>query len=118
MFTQLNIYGKPLEICSLFPMTGEDRTGRCAVFPNETPSMCVVITEEFLKFSSTLGYDFSSRRPGFWGLKHGDRWCLSVDIWLQIFKSQPKAAPYIIPESTHINLLKFISLEEIKPYLI
>ena len=75
-----NVLGEPIEICSLKPMTGFFRDGCCNTGPQDLGShtVCVVMTAEFLEFSTSRGNDLSTPVPefGFPGLKPGDRWCL------------------------------------------
>lgn len=117
---QLNVLGKPLEVCSFFPMTGYKRTGSCEMSSGDDGRhvVCAVVTDEFLQYSYSQGNDLITRRPGFWGLNEGDHWCLCRDRWLQAYRKDPKFAPPIIPEATHQSLLKYISLEELKPFFI
>ena len=75
-----NVFGGPLEECSVKPMTGFFRNGCCDTSAEDVGShtVCVVMTDEFLKFSKAQGNDLSTPMPayGFPGLKPGDRWCL------------------------------------------
>jgi uncharacterized protein (DUF2237 family) len=61
-------------------MTGFYRDGYCRTGPDDKGlhTVCAVMTEEFLKFTSARGNDLSTPRPeyDFPGLKPGDRWCL------------------------------------------
>src|ERR1700757_1799276 len=75
-----NVFGGTLEACSMAPMTGFFRNGCCDTSAEDVGShtVCVVMTEAFLKFSKARGNDLSTPMPeyGFPGLKEGDRWCL------------------------------------------
>jgi uncharacterized protein (DUF2237 family) len=117
---QLNLLGKPLQICSFFPMTGFKRTGSCEFSTKDDGIhvVCAVMTNEFLQYTFSQGNDLITRRPGFWGLKEGDHWCVCRNRWLEAYRANPKFAPPIIPEATHISLLKYISMDELKPFLI
>ena len=82
---QRNVQGDPLQACSLDPMTGFYRSGCCETGPDDLGShtVCVVVTDEFLAFSRSVGNDLSTPMPqyGFPGLKDGDRWCLCAPRW-------------------------------------
>ena len=51
--TDLNVLGKPLEVCSCQPMTGWFRDGHCRtdVADHGRHSVCCVMTESFLSYS-------------------------------------------------------------------
>lgn len=109
----LNVLGENLKTCSTSPMTGFFRDGCCNTGPMDhgKHTVCVQLTDEFLAFSKYLGNDLSTPRPefGFAGLNHGDRWCLCVDRWVQAFEEH--AAPHVILESTHQNVLDTVPLK-------
>lgn len=113
MDPELNVLGEALKPCSLAPLTGFFRDGCCNTGPMDTGkhTVCCQVTDEFLAFSKYLGNDLSTPRPefGFEGLKHGDRWCLCVDRWMQAYNEG--AAPHILLESTHQNALETVSFE-------
>lgn len=112
----LNVMGDKLQPCSVDPMTGFFRDGCCNTGPQDVGkhTVCVLLTKEFLAFSKYLGNDLSTPRPefGFAGLKEGDRWCLCVDRWVQAHAEH--AAPKVILESTHQQVLRTVSLEELQ----
>jgi len=122
VFKELNILGTQLQVCSLFPSTGYKRTGTCTIRSLEisdfSASVCCVTTPEFLQWGMRNNFDLLTRKPGQWGLnpEGGERWCISVDVWLRSYKSN--CAPYIVPEATNIRLLNYLSLDELKPYII
>ena len=62
-----NVFGAPLITCSNEPVTGYFRDGCCNT--DETDSgihtVCIVVTEEFLKFSLAAGNDLSTPLPQF-----------------------------------------------------
>ena len=72
-----NVFGEPLEICSIKPMTGFYRDGCCNTGQEDVGShtVCAVMTAEFLDFSRSRGNDLSTPLPevDFPGLKPGDR---------------------------------------------
>ena len=116
MAPKLNVLGEALKPCSLKPLTGFFRDGCCNTGPLDVGkhTVCVQLTDEFLAFSKYLGNDLSTPRPeyGFAGLKDGDRWCLCVDRWVQAH--QENAAPQVILESTHQNVLETVPFSELR----
>ena len=75
-----NILGTELISCSFDPLTGYFRNGYCQTDERDRGSHVVasVMSEEFLKFTKSVGNDLSTPNPiyNFPGLKSGDRWCL------------------------------------------
>ena len=53
MQVPLNVLGKPLEVCSLKPLTGYYRDGACNSRSDNTAyhTVCIYATEEFLEYS-------------------------------------------------------------------
>lgn len=74
----LNIYDQPLTTCSLDPMTGWRRDGKCSTDSADhgTHTVCATLNQKFLDFTKSKGNDLSSQRGSFPGLKPGDKWCL------------------------------------------
>ena len=97
-----NVFGDPLEACSISPMTGFYRDGRCNTGREDVGShtVCAVITATFLDFSKSRGNDLSTPAPefGFPGLKPGDRWCLCVPRWQEAFEAGQ--APRVVLRAT------------------
>ena len=87
---QSNVFGEPLEVCSLEPLTGFYRDGYTNTGPDDLGShtVCAVVTEEFLEHQKSVGNDLSTPRPefGFAGLKPGDRWGVCAGRWLQAYQ--------------------------------
>jgi hypothetical protein len=112
----LNVLGTPLAACSYDPLTGFFRDGCCNTDAQDLGShlICARVTAEFLRFSRACGNDLSTPRPEhrFAGLKPGDRWCLCALRWLQAFEAG--VAPPVVLESTHIQALKYLTLEQLK----
>ncbi len=100
-----NVFGMPLEICSIEPMTGFTREGSCKVTEDDVGvhGVCVEVTQEFLEFSKAKGNDLSTPMPmaGFTGLKPGDRWCLCASRWKEAYVDG--AAPLVNLAATHEN---------------
>ena len=114
----LNVLGQPLKPCSLSPMTGYFRDGCCRSDPTDRGLhvVCVVLTAEFLAFSRQRGNDLSTPRPefDFPGLHPGDRWCLCATRWLEAL--QAGMAPDVVLESTHLNTLGVVTLDQLRLY--
>jgi uncharacterized protein (DUF2237 family) len=117
---QRNVFGGTLESCSNSPMTGFFRDGCCNTSPEDLGShtVCVVMTDEFLKFSKSRGNDLSTPRPefGFAGLKAGDRWCLCAPRWQEAFAAGQ--APRVVLRATHEGALAFSDLNDLKRHAI
>ena len=78
--------------------------------------MCCVMDDNFLNYSKSQGNDLITSMPqySFPGLKEGDKWCICLNRWKQAMEDG--LAPLVILESTNINVLKDISLDELKKY--
>lgn len=117
---QLNVIGTYLEICGTHPMTGFYRDGCCNTGPDDAGvhTVCVVVTEEFLKFSKSKGNDLSTPIPqyGFEGLKAGDAWCLVALRWEEA--RMAGAAPRVKLRATNIKTLEFVDLADLKEHQI
>lgn len=114
----INVLGTPLKTCSTDPMTGFFRDGCCNTDETDRGShvICAEVTEDFLTFSKQRGNDLSTPRPEyrFPGLVAGNRWCLCALRWKEAFDAG--MAPYVVLESTHINALKYVSIEQLIAY--
>ena len=110
MEESLNIFGTPLEECSMHPKTGFYRDGCCNTGPQDRGLhlVCAIMTKEFLKFSREVGNDLSTPIPAyqFPGLKPGDRWCLCALRWQEAFEAG--VAPLVVLEATHEKALQVI----------
>jgi uncharacterized protein len=115
---QRNVFGEPIEVCSLKPRTGFYRTGCCETGPEDlgVHSVCVEVTAEFLAFSKSRGNDLSTPRPefGFAGLTPGDRWCLCAARWQEALEAG--AAPRVVLAATHEATLEIVRLADLKRY--
>ncbi|WP_372604954.1 DUF2237 family protein [Actibacterium sp.] len=118
MDPSVNVLGKPLQPCSVRPLTGFFRDAHCNTCANDFGShtVCVVMTAEFLAYSKYFGNDLSTPRPeyGFTGLKPGDRWCLCASRFLQAHDEG--CAPQVHLDSTHIRALEVVPLEVLRRY--
>lgn len=117
---RVNVFGEPLQPCSLVPRTGFFRNGCCDTGPEDIGShtVCAIMTEEFLAFSKSVGNDLSTPRPefDFPGLKPGDRWCLCAPRWQQALAAGK--APKVVLAATHIRALDYCRLEDLKRYAV
>ncbi|MFZ0851295.1 MAG: DUF2237 domain-containing protein [Hyphomicrobiaceae bacterium] len=113
---QRNVFGEPIEVCSLNPSTGFYRTGCCETGPEDVGvhTVCVEVTREFLAFSKARGNDLSTPRPeyGFPGLSAGDRWCLCAARWQEALDAG--VAPRVVLAATHEATLEIARLEDLK----
>lgn len=114
----LNVFGEPIGVCSLSPVTGFYRSGCCDVGPEDVGchAVCVEVTAEFLAFSKVRGNDLSTPRPefGFPGLEPGDRWCLCAARWQEALAAG--VAPRVVLTATHAAALDIIDLADLKPF--
>jgi len=117
---QLNVLGTQLEICGSKPLTGFYRDGCCNTGHDDVGihTVCVVVSDEFLKFSKSQGNDLSTPVPqfNFPGLKAGDAWCLCALRWKEARLAG--FAPFIKLLATNIRTLDYIGLEELKEFQI
>jgi uncharacterized protein len=116
----LNVFGRPLESCSVAPMTGWFRDGCCHTDPQDRGLhvVCIVVSADFLAFSRSRGNDLSTPRPEmqFPGLRPGDRWCLCALRWLEAL--QAGMAPEVVLEATHLNALGVVGLDQLKAFAV
>ena len=116
----INVYGQPLTVASLDPLTGYYRNGLCdtCAQDNGSHTVCAVMTKEFLAYSKYVGNDLSTPRPEFMfpGLKPGDRWCLCAGRFLQAHDEG--CAPRVDLSATHKSALTIVPLEVLELYSI
>ena len=109
----VNVVGGKLLPCSVEPLTGFYRNGCCSTGAEDLGShtVCVVLTEEFLEFSKSVGNDLSTPRPeyGFAGLLPGERWCLCASRWLEAHAAGH--APDVVLGATHARALELVPIE-------
>ena len=113
MLERRNVLGGQLRTCSKDPLTGFWRTGCCDTGEEDVGghTICTEVTAEFLEFSMLAGNDLSTPRPGFPGLKPGDRWCICVLRWKEALENG--VAPPVVLEATHEAALEFVSLDDL-----
>lgn len=116
----LNILGETLEPCCFDPMTGFYRDGHCNTGEDDVGrhTVCVIMTEEFLRFSKSRGNDLVTPKPefDFPGLQPGDRWCLCAERWKEAHDAG--AAPRVVLSATHIESLSVIPIGDLKSHAI
>ena len=114
----INVFGKKLNSCCNNPKTGFFRNGLCDTCREDigVHTVCILVTEEFLKFSKSVGNDLSGSNPElqFSGLKSGDRWCLCALRWKEAYDNG--MAPPVFLDSTHIDTLKLIDFNILKKF--
>jgi uncharacterized protein (DUF2237 family) len=113
-----NVFGAPLESCSMTPRTGFTRSGSCESGPEDIGihSVCVKVTGPFLAFSAERGNDLATPQPefGFPGLKPGDRWCLCAARWQEALEAG--VAPPVVLRATHERTLEVVELTDLKAH--
>ena len=113
-----NVLGGPLIPCSVDPLTGFYRDGKCNVGPDDLGchAVCCVVTEEFLAFSQAAGNDLSTPMPlyGFPGLVPGDCWCVCAARWKQALDAG-YACPIVL-EATSEAALQYVSRSILEEY--
>jgi len=84
-----SILDKPIEICSVNPMTGYNRDGYCTNMEGDsgTHVVCAKVTNKFLRFTKKKGNNLITPRNEFPGLKSGDKWCLCARRWEEARKA-------------------------------
>ena len=120
MIMPANVLGSELENCCQNPMTGFFRDGYCNTCSEDIGmhTICVIMTEDFLKFSFNQGNDLTTSIPeyDFPGLKPGDKWCLCLPRWLEALEMNQ--APKVYLKGTHISVLEHVSFDVLKKYAI
>ena len=106
-----NLLGHPLESCSTDPMTGFFRTGCCETDATDVGKhvVCVIVSPAFLAFSLARGNDLTTPRPGFTGLRPGDRWCLCAARWREAYDAG--VAPPVILACTEESATTIVARE-------
>ena len=112
----LNVLGSELISCSESPMTGFFRNGKCDTCADDRGmhTICVQVTDEFLKFSAEQGNDLITPMPtyNFAGLKDGDFWCLCLQRWIEAHNAGIHAKVKL--EATHISVTEFVDIEVLR----
>jgi len=115
-----NVLGTELQACSNDPLTGFYRDGCCNTGGEDigVHIVCGVMTDDFLAFSASVGNDLSTPNPalGFKGLTPGDQWCLCASRWVEA--KEAGAAPKLVLASTHMAMLEYATLDELKEHAV
>lgn len=115
-----NVLGGELKVCCTDPMTGFYRDGFCRTSAQDAGrhTVCIVATDEFLRFSKAAGNDLSTAMPqyAFPGLVAGDRWCLVALRWKQALDAD--MAPNVILEACEESVLEIVSLDDLRKYAV
>lgn len=113
-----NVLGTDLKPCSIDPVTGYYRNGKCDTGRGDVGmhTVCALMTEDFLVFSKKAGNDLSTPIPEmeFPGLKPGDQWCLCLPRWIEAHEAG--AAPPIVLEATHASVLEYVSMRTLEEH--
>lgn len=113
-----NVYGEALQTCSLKPLTGYARSGKCSTGPNDqgTHTVCAQVTDEFLQYSRQRGNDLITPHPAyrFPGLKAGDKWCLCEYRWREAWHAG--VAPLVVLEASHHKTLEAVDLSVLQQH--
>jgi hypothetical protein len=98
----MNIDNKPLEKCSMNPITGYNRDGYCNrdMFDHGKHLVCAQMDKRFLDYTETKGNPLRSV------VKEGDKWCLCEDRYYQAYKA--KKAPKVIRKATNKKIKKHV----------
>ena len=116
----INVFGKPLETCCNNPKTGFFRNGLCDTCKEDigVHTVCILATEDFLKFSKSVGNDLSTPQIefDFPGLKEGDCWCICAETYAQSINAETACKIYL--KKTNYKTLKIIPLDQLKKYAI
>lgn len=111
----LNVLGLPLATCSVDPVTGFYRDGRCRVGAEDggVHGVCVELDDAFLDYTAAQGNEL--RRPipayDFPGLTAGDRWCVCAWRWREAFEAG--VAPPVLLAATHHQVLRVVKLRDL-----
>jgi len=118
MHKSINVFGEELKSCCDDPKTGFFRDGHCNTSSDDygMHTVCILVTDEFLKFSKSMGNDLSTPNPmfNFKGLSAGDRWCLCALRWKEALDNN--MAPPVFLDSTHYNTLKVLNISDLQRY--
>jgi uncharacterized protein (DUF2237 family) len=118
LYESLNVFDEPLEACGQDPITGFFRDGCCNTSAEDRGShtVCVELSDEFLRFSRSRGNDLMTPAPeyGFPGLKAGDRWCLCATRWLEAH--EVGKAPRVYLRRTHRRATEAVPLSVLRAY--
>lgn len=120
MSEQRNVFGEPLQTCSMNPLTGFTRSGSCETGAEDLGShtVCVRVTRDFLEFSKSRHNDLTTPVPefDFPGLKEGDRWCVCAARWKEAFEAG--CTPRVVLQATHERVMEIVYLQTLRRFAI
>ena len=120
MNEQRNVFGEPLQTCSMNPLTGFTRSGSCETGAEDLASytVCARVTRDFLEFSKSRHNDLTTPMPefDFPGLKEGDRWCVCAARWKEAFEAG--CPPRVVLQATHERVTEIIDLQILRRFAI
>lgn len=112
---QLNIFEKPLEVCSKNPLTGYYRDGYCKTDSTDFGShtVCAQVNNRFLNYTKNKGNDLTSPNPNynFGGLKDKDYWCLCANRYKEALKDGIKLKTK--KRATHKKTLNYLNIVDL-----
>jgi uncharacterized protein len=110
-----NVLGTVLQTCCTDPLTGFYRDGKCNTGPEDIGkhTICVRMTDEFLRHQASIGNDLITPHPefGFPGLKPGDQWCVCVELW-KVSYDAGIVGPVRL-EATNEKALEIVTLDQL-----
>jgi len=110
-----NVLGTVLQTCCTDPLTGFYRDGKCNTGPEDfgKHTICVRMTDEFLRHQASIGNDLITPHPefGFPGLKAGDQWCVCVELWKVSYEAGIIAPVRL--EATNEKALEVVALDQL-----
>lgn len=94
----MNMNSKKIKTCSIKPMTGYNRSGKCLKFSDDVGShtVCAVMSKKFMDYTKKRGNDL------YGVVKPKERWCICENRWLQAYKDG--YAPTVIMKATSNNV--------------
>ena len=105
-----NVLNSDLQTCSLNPLTGYYRNGKCDTDENDygTHTVCAEMTDEFLNFTKERGNDLisSNLENNFPGLKKGNYWCICANRYKEAIDAGIKIN--VNKNATHIKTKSII----------
>ena len=120
---QVNVLGTPLKACCCSVKKSGDnkeyfRNSYCNTIRDDKVCLCAVCNKEFISYSKLFNNYLLSSRPetNLSGLVLGDKWCLSVDKWIQAHNAG--FAPKLYLQGCHEQVLKYIPIDILMDYAV
>ena len=113
-----NVFNRELTECSVNPMTGYLRDGKCTAVSTDSGAhlVCAEMNDAFLQYNKDNGNDLSTATDLFPGLKSGDRWCICANRYTQSVNAD-RAPEKIIWEATNSKALRWQLIKELMNYV-